>query len=89
MIPLYKPYMPELPDLSSILYSGSLAAGDYTKKFEESLSYYIGNNTPCIAINNSTIAIYIALQSLGIKPGDEVIASPIGCLVSTQPLVTY
>ena len=37
MIPLYKPYMPTLPELNEIIYSGAIAYGDYTKKFENKL----------------------------------------------------
>ena len=34
MIPLYKPHMPQLPELEEILYSGQLAYGKYSLKFE-------------------------------------------------------
>ena len=40
MIPLYKPYMPELPEINSLLHSGMLAYGEYTKKFEQKLKEY-------------------------------------------------
>lgn len=81
--------MPAIPELEMVLQSGKLAYGDYSRKFERHLQTFIGSKIPCIAVNNSTLAIYIALKTLGLKSGDEVIASPMGCLVSTQPLVTY
>ncbi len=84
MIPLYKPYMPDLPKLNEILYSGKLASGEYTKRFEDSLKEYF--QTPYVLVTNSfSLAISVTVTSLGLKFGDEVIASPMGCLVSSQP----
>ena len=40
MIPLFKPFMPEIPEINSILLSGALAYGSYTKEFEEKLKDY-------------------------------------------------
>ena len=42
MIPLFKPHMPKLPELISILNSGSLAYGKYGRGFERQLSEYVG-----------------------------------------------
>ena len=42
MIPLFKPFMPEIPEINSILLSGALAYGSYTKEFEEKLKDYFG-----------------------------------------------
>ena len=86
MIPLFMPYMPELPELDDILHSGALAYGEWTKKFENALREYFG--VPHILVTNTFgNAITITLKSLGIYEGN-VIASPMGCLDSTQPYVT-
>lgn len=88
MIPLYKPYMPtELPELNAILHSGALAYGKYGKEFEQKLSSYIGVEQISL-VNSFNSAILVSLTTLGINPGDEVIASPMACLASNQPLVT-
>lgn len=84
MIPLFKPYMPETPNIDEILHSGALAYGDYTKEFELRLKDYFG--TPYLVVTDSfENAIFITLKTLEIGFGDEVIASPMACLVSTQP----
>ena len=84
MIPLLKPYMPELPEMDAILHSGALAYGNYTKQFEEKLREYF--RAPYVmAVNTFSSAIQVALTTLDIVPGDEVIASPMACLVSSQP----
>ncbi len=87
MIPLYKPFMPELPDLDGLLHSGEIAYGEYTKKFEESLRRYF--STPYLMVVSSfNAAISIALTVSGIVSGDSIIASPMACLASTQPYLT-
>lgn len=87
MIPLYKPYMPELPLLNEILYSGKLAYGTFGKKFESDLGDYIGNKK-VLATNTFNMAILVALSTLEITAGDTVIVSPMACLASTQPLLS-
>lgn len=88
MIPLFKPFIPkELPDLSTILHSGALAYGSYGKQFEQSLKYYLQQDN-VITVSSFNSAVLVALLSLGIKPGDEIISSPMACLASNQPLIT-
>ena len=84
MIPLFKPYMPKLPELEEILQSGKLAGGIYTNAFEECLKKYFGQ-TYLLVTNTFASAISVMATVLGLSFGDEVIASPMGCLVSTQP----
>lgn len=85
LIPLYKQYMPEeLKCCREILYSGALSYGKWGKAFENKLSSFIG--TPNIAVVNSfNSAMLVVLTTLGVKPGDEIIASPMSCLASNQP----
>ena len=88
MIPLYKPYMPkELPELDSILHSDALAYGKWGRLFEEKLTEFIGNKLITV-VNSYNSAMLVALTVIGIKPGDEIIASPMSCLASNQPFAT-
>ena len=88
MIPLFKPYMPaEFPELNSILHSGALAYGKWGKLFEQKLGEYIGE-TRITTVNSYNSAMLIALSVIGVKPGDEIIASPMSCLASNQPFAT-
>ncbi|MBU1013313.1 MAG: aminotransferase class V-fold PLP-dependent enzyme [Bacteroidetes bacterium] len=88
MIPLYKPYMPEsLPELNNILQSGALSYGKWGRKFEEKLGEFIGS-TNIAVVNSFNSAMLVALATLGVKAGDEVIASPMSCLASNQPFAT-
>lgn len=87
MIPLFKPYMPEIPEMDSILHSGALAYGNYTKQFEEKLKTYFGTSY-VIVTNSFNTAVSVALTTLDIVPGNSVIASPMACLASTQPYLS-
>ena len=84
LIPLYKPYIPQLPELDAILHSGQLAAGKYTNEFENELQRYIGHKN-ILTTNTFNTAISVVISTLGIEHGDEVIVSPMACLASTQP----
>ena len=88
MIPLFKPYMPQLPDMDNILYSGALAYGDYTRKFENRLKEFF--DVPYLMVTtNFHMAIAIALTALEATVKDEVVVSPMACLASTQPYLSY
>lgn len=84
MVPLYKPYIPELPLLDEIIHSGQIASGKWTSKFENELKKYFGTDKLIVTSSFNT-AISVAITTLGLKYGDEVIASPMACLASTQP----
>lgn len=89
MIPLYKPYMPDLPELDAILHSGQLAYGEYSRKFEDAINRFLGNEQDHVLVTNSfNMAIEVATSLLDIHSGDEVIASPMACLASTQPFAS-
>ena len=81
--------MPEsLSELDNILHSGALSYGKWGKKFECSLCEFIGNDY-LLTTNSYASAIQLALTVLGLSFGDEVITSPMSCLASNQPLLTF
>ena len=51
-----------------------LSSGPYVKKFEEAFANYVGVKE-AVAVNSGTAALHLALESLGIKDGDEVITT--------------
>ncbi len=57
--------------MKSGMYIGGKAVADFEKKFAE----YIGVKN-AVSVNSGTDALVIALKSLGIKQGDEVITTP-------------
>ena len=87
MIPIFKPYMPiDLGELNSILHSGSLAYGKWGRSFELELKRYLKVDH-LMTTNSYNSAMLILLATLGLKAGDEVLASPMSCLASNQPFL--
>ncbi len=64
----------EFDALKAVLASPCLSAGPRVEAFENEFASYLGR-TYGIAAASGTIALMLALRALGIKPGDEVIAS--------------
>jgi dTDP-4-amino-4,6-dideoxygalactose transaminase len=58
--------------IQSVLDSANFVKGPETEKFQQELSKYL-NCSHVIACANGTDALQIAMMSLGLKPGDEVI----------------
>lgn len=74
IIPLAKPIIgrKERKAVIRVLKSGNLAQGPEVKAFENEFSRLVEDRT-CVAVNSGTSALHLALLSLGIGPGDEVI----------------
>lgn len=60
---------------AEVLTSGQYIGGSKVQSFEQQFAAYIGTSE-CIACNSGTDALYLALRSLNIQPGDEVITTP-------------
>lgn len=58
-----------------VIRSGSIAQGPMVAEFEKRFAELVGARH-AVAVNNGTTALVAAIQSLGLKPGDEVITSP-------------
>jgi len=74
-IPIAKPVLEKEDFFNAIkaLKSGWISSrGIYIKKFEKEFKKYLGGGIP-IAVSNGTVALELAIKSLGIKFGDEVI----------------
>lgn len=73
---LKKEYLSISDELNSniqrVLNSGFYVLGEEVKKFEEDFSKYIGTNH-AVGVNSGSDAIFLALKSVGIGKGDEVI----------------
>ncbi|GBF73566.1 aminotransferase DegT [Paenibacillus sp. 598K] len=77
----------DLLEIENILRSGALSFGEYGKGFEEKLKSFIGGEN-VLTINTHSMTLLVLLATLGVKPLDEIIASPMSCLASNLPLIT-
>ena len=75
-IPIAKPSFGEEEEtaVKEVLESGILASGPRTKQFEKEFAEYVGVEH-AVAVANGTIALDVALKSLNLGAGDEVITS--------------
>lgn len=58
--------------IASVISETSFIGGPHLKAFEEAFARYCGVSH-CVGVANGTDALFIALRTLGIGPGDEVI----------------
>ena len=78
----------EIAELLDSLRSGWLTTGPKTKRFEQDFASFIGEGADAIAINSGTAGLHVALEAVGIGPGDEVITTPY-TFTSTAEVVRY
>ena len=64
----------EIAAVTEALRSGWVTTGPKTKQFEQGFSEYLGGGVESIAVNSATAGLHLALEALGVGPGDEVIA---------------
>ena len=65
----------EIDSVVDCLRSGWLTSGLKVKEFERAFAAYVGC-THALAVNSCTAALHLGLEAVGVKPGDEVITSP-------------
>lgn len=74
MIPITRPLLgePESEAAKAVLLSGWLAQGPQVEAFEAEFAAFVGAPYAC-AVSSCTAALALALQVLGVGPGDEVV----------------
>ena len=89
MIPVFKPSMgdEEIEAVASVIRSSWIGLGSKTKEFEENFAKFIGTKY-AVGLNSCTAALHLAVKVLDIKPGSELITSPI-TFVSTAFAADY
>jgi len=89
MIPIAKPLIgeEEKEAVIEVLESGMLASGPKVEEFERKFANFVGVKY-AVATSSGTTALHLALLSLGIKKGDEVIV-PSFSFVATANAVLF
>lgn len=79
----------EINEVISALRSGWVTTGPKTKQFEADFTQFLGeSNIESIAVNSATSGLHLALEAVGIGPGDEVIV-PTYTFTATAEIVRY
>jgi dTDP-4-amino-4,6-dideoxygalactose transaminase len=84
MIPLFKVRVSNSVDkyVSEVLHSGFIGQGEKVEEFEDLLQIELETATRPVTVNSCTSAIDLALELIGVGPGDEVISTPQTCFAS-------
>ena len=92
------PFMPfALPDIGDeeiaevvdTLRSGWVTTGPKARRFEADFAAFLGDESlHCIAVNSATAGLHLALEAIGIGPGDEVISTT-HTFTATAEVVRY
>lgn len=77
-LPLSRPHLSKeaIDEVVKVLESGWLATGPLTQRFESELGDYFGGRR-AMTFSSATAGLHAALIAIGIRPGDEVITTPL------------
>ncbi|KGM39896.1 pyridoxal phosphate-dependent aminotransferase [Aquabacterium sp. NJ1] len=79
----------EIAEVVDTLRSGWVTTGPKARKFEQAFTAYLGDDSlQSIAVNSATAGLHLALEALGIGPGDEVITTT-HTFTATAEVVRY
>ncbi len=88
MIPISKPFLgeEEVEAVAEVLRSGVLAQSSRVREFEREFARFIGVKY-AIAVSSGTAALHVALISVGVRPGDRVITTPLTFFATTSSIL--
>ncbi|WPC06782.1 DegT/DnrJ/EryC1/StrS family aminotransferase [Pseudomonas benzenivorans] len=78
----------EIQEVVASLRSGWVTTGPRTRQFEQDFAAFLGGGVESIAVNSATAGLHLALEAIGIGPGDEVIL-PSYTFTATAEVVRY
>ncbi|UXD87939.1 DegT/DnrJ/EryC1/StrS family aminotransferase [Thalassolituus hydrocarboniclasticus] len=79
----------EISEVVDSLRSGWVTTGPKAKKFEEQFTEFLGDSSlQSISVNSATSGLHLALEALGVGPGDEVIV-PDYTFTATAEVIRY
>lgn len=78
----------EIAEVVDVLRSGWLTTGPKTRAFETQFADFIGGGVQALAVNSATAGLHLALEAVGIGPGDEVITTTY-TFTATAEVVRY
>ncbi len=79
----------EIAEVVDTLRSGWITTGPKARRFEQDFVAYLGDDSlQAVAVNSATAGLHLALEGLGIGPGDEVITTT-HTFTATAEVVRY
>jgi len=77
----------EIAEVVDTIKSGWWGTGPKTEQFEKAFAFY-AKAKYALGVNSATAGLHLALKSLGVSPGDEVITTPL-TFVSTVNVILH
>ncbi|AUL41492.1 UDP-4-amino-4,6-dideoxy-N-acetyl-beta-L-altrosamine transaminase [Bordetella parapertussis] len=65
----------EIQAVTESMRSGWLTTGPNAREFEREFAAYMGADVEAVAVNSATAGLHLALEAIGVGPGDEVITT--------------
>lgn len=78
----------EIAEVVDALRSGWVTTGPKARQFEQDFTAFLGGGVESIGVNSATAGLHLALEAVGIGPGDEVIL-PTYTFTATAEVVRY
>ena len=78
----------EIAEVVDALRSGWVTTGPKTRQFEADFETWLGGDIECISVNSATAGLHLALEAVGVGPGDEVVTTPY-TFTATAEVVRY
>src|SRR5450759_801720 len=78
----------EIEAVAEAMRSGWLTSGPRASAFEQEFAEFLGGNVHAVALNSGTAGLHLALEAVGVGPGDEVIV-PTWTFTATAEVVRY
>ncbi|MDE2612742.1 MAG: DegT/DnrJ/EryC1/StrS family aminotransferase [Burkholderiales bacterium] len=79
----------EIAEVVDTLRSGWITTGPKARRFEQDFAAFLGDaSLQAIAVNSATAGLHLALEALGVGPGDEVITTT-HTFTATAEVVRY
>ncbi len=76
----------ELEQVKEAFEYGYFGLAYKVNEFEEKLKGYLCTDRKVVAVNTGTSALHIALASIGVQPGDEIIVPSFTFVATLQPI---
>ncbi len=78
----------EIEAVADAIRSGWVTTGPRAREFERAFAESLGDGVEAVALNSATAGLHLALEAIGIGPGDEVLV-PTWTFTATAEVVRY
>jgi dTDP-4-amino-4,6-dideoxygalactose transaminase len=78
----------EVDEVVDSMLHGWVTTGPKMRRFEEDFAASLGGDVHAIAVNSATAGLHLAVEAIGLGPGDEVITTPY-TFTATAEVIRY